>query len=105
MDVPITKWSLLTYHLVEDYVARRAPLREEHVRLAARYREAGFLMGGAVGDPPVRALLVFAGDSAAAEAFVAEDPYIREGLVRFWEVEPWAVVLGESLGKFTETPS
>jgi len=28
------------------------------------------------------------------EAFVRADPYVREGLVRRWEIQPWAVVAG-----------
>jgi uncharacterized protein YciI len=104
MEIPITPCSLLTYQLSEDYVTRRAPLREEHIRLVVRYRDRGLIVGGAVGDPPTRALLVFAAEPAVAEAFLAEDPYVREGLVRSWEVEPWSAVFAESL-RLTDTSS
>ncbi len=83
---------LLTYDYVPDILERRGPLREEHLALIARHRDAGFLMmAGAVGDPPRGALFVFSG-GADPEAFVREDPYERHGLVTGWRVEPWAVV-------------
>ena len=87
---------LLLYELVDDYLDRRAPLRPEHLGLAEAAHERGeLLMAGAVADPYDRALLVFVGDDpAAAEAFAHADPYVREGLVREWEVRPWNVVIG-----------
>ena len=52
-------------------------------------------MAGALADPADRAVLVFRGDdAAAAEAFAEADPYVREGLVRSWQVRPWTVVIG-----------
>jgi hypothetical protein len=54
-------------------------------------------MGGAVGDPPDRAVLVFSGDRSVAEGFAGRDPYVLAGLVRRWEGQPWAVVPGEVL--------
>jgi len=87
---------LLLYDLVDDYLDRRAPLRPEHLGLAEAAHERGeLLMAGAVADPYDRVVLVFAGDDpAAAEAFAHADPYVREGLVREWEVRPWNVVIG-----------
>lgn len=50
------------------------------------------LLGGALTDPVDTAVLLFKGDSpAAAEAFAAADPYVREGLVRSWRVGPWTI--------------
>ena len=87
---------LLLYELVDDYVERRTALRPEHLSLAEAAHERGeLLMAGALADPPDRAVLVFTGDDAtAAEAFAGADPYVREGLVRSWEVRPWTVVIG-----------
>jgi uncharacterized protein YciI len=51
------------------------------------------VMGGAIGDPPHGGLIVFAvEDAASVEQFVSLDPYVAEGLVTAWRVEPWAVV-------------
>ena len=87
---------VLLYDVVENFVSRRAPHREAHLRLAQEARARNELvLAGALGDPPTRALLVFRSpDRSAAEAFARADPYVREGLVRRWEVEPWAVVVG-----------
>ena len=87
---------LLLYELVDDYLERRTALRPEHLGLAEAAHERGeLLMAGALADPPDRAVLVFTGDDATpAEAFARADPYVREGLVRSWEVRPWTVVIG-----------
>ena len=86
----------LIYTVVEDYMARRPQYRADHLLLAREASERGELvLAGALGDPPDRALLIFRGeDASAAEAFAARDPYVRNGLVSHWEVQPWAVVIG-----------
>ena len=87
---------LLTYDLVDDYLERRTPLRPEHLGLAAAAHERGeLLMAGALAEPADRVLLVFRADRAdVAEAFAHADPYVREGLVRGWDVRAWTVVIG-----------
>ncbi len=87
---------VLLYDVVDDFAARRTPQRAAHL---ARVRDASargeLILAGALGDPPTRALLVFrSADRGAAEAFARTDPYVREGLVRQWDVQPWAVVVG-----------
>jgi uncharacterized protein YciI len=92
--VPSTTLYLLLYDLVDDYVERRGPLRAEHLAGANAAADAGDLvMAGALADPPDGAVLVFR-SAAAAEAFAAADPYVREGLVTSWRVRPWNVVVG-----------
>ncbi len=86
---------LLIYHVVDDYVARRAPLREEHLQLAREAQKRGELvLGGALADPVDKALLVFrVEDAAPVRAFVQKDPYVKNGLVIRWEIRPWTVVI------------
>lgn len=86
----------LFYALVDDYMARRAMFREEHLRLARAAHERGELMlAGALHEPTDRALLVFrVADRAVIEEFVRNDPYVVNGLVTSWEIRPWAVVIG-----------
>jgi uncharacterized protein len=86
----------LMYELVSDYLTRRGEFREEHLRLAREARERGeVVMAGAFAEPADKALLVFRGeDSSAAENFARNDPYVRNGLVKHWEVRPWTVVVG-----------
>ena len=89
---------LLTYDYVDDIAARRAPFREAHIGLVGDLHDQGVLvMAGAVGDPIEGALFVFtAEDQAVVEAFVAQDPYVAEGLVTGWQVRPWNVVVGQA---------
>jgi uncharacterized protein YciI len=86
----------LHYDLVENFVQRRMPFREEHLRQLRDLHDRGVVvMAGALGDPPDGALLVFRGDSpAAADEFARTDPYVRQGLVTSWRVRPWHVVIG-----------
>ena len=82
--------------VVDDYVNRRAAFRAEHLSLMAQSRERNeVLMAGAVGDPPDGALIVFRGDSPdVAARFAERDPYVTNGLVLSWRVQPWHVVVG-----------
>jgi uncharacterized protein YciI/heme-degrading monooxygenase HmoA len=86
----------LFYEVVDDFVARRVPFRQEHLRLANEARERGeILLAGALAEPADRALIVFrAADKSKAEAFARKDPYVMNGLVKKWEVRPWNVVVG-----------
>jgi uncharacterized protein YciI len=90
------KYFALIYYVVDDYVARRAAYRDEHLRLAREAHGRGELvLGGALTDPADRALLVFrVPDRSVVEQFVRDDPYVIHGLVARWEVRPWAVVIG-----------
>src|SRR5229473_6907747 len=86
----------LFYELVEDMANRRAPFREEHLRLARESCERGELvLGGALAEPVDRALLVFhVDDRSKVESFARKDPYVLNGLAKKWEVRPWNVVVG-----------
>ena len=86
---------LLEYQLADDYLERRAALREEHLALARSAHERGeLLLAGALPDPYDRALLVWTADRAVVERFAAADPYVVHGLVTGWSVRPWDVVVG-----------
>ena len=83
---------ILFYEYVPDVVERRSPHREGHLALIRRwYDEGRIVMAGGLGDPPHAGLIVLRADDpqAAAEAFVAEDPYQPAGLVTSWRVEPF----------------
>jgi hypothetical protein len=85
---------VLHYAYVEDIVERRGPHRDAHLALIRRWHDDGRVpMAGAVGDPPHGGLIVFrVDDPAQVRAFVDEDPYVANGLVADWRVEPWNVV-------------
>jgi uncharacterized protein YciI len=83
---------ILFYEYVPDIVERRAPFREGHLGLIKRWHGEGrIVMAGGVGDPVHSGMIVLRADDpqAAAEAFVADDPYQPAGLVTSWRVEPF----------------
>ncbi len=86
----------LSYDYVPDVLEKRAPHRPDHLVLAREWHAAGKLLLAGAFDPPTDgALFVFEVDSAAeVEAFVARDPYVRNGVVTGHRVRPWNVVIG-----------
>ena len=87
---------LLLYEMGPDYLERRAAFRTEHLKLAWAASDRGeMLLAGAYADPVDGAAILFKGDSpAVAERFAAEDPYVKNGLVRSWRVRQWTTVVG-----------
>lgn len=86
---------VLFYHVVDDFISRRTPYREDHLRLVSEANARGeLLLAGALNDPADRALLVFrAPDRSVVDDFVSKDPYVINGLVTHWEVRPWSNVI------------
>ncbi len=87
---------LLLYELADDYLERRVPLRPAHLALVQGAHERGeLLMAGAVSDPFDLAVLVFTvDDTSIINQFVANDPYVEQGLVTGWTIRPWNVMVG-----------
>jgi uncharacterized protein len=86
----------LFYDAVDDFVNRRTPFREVHLRLAREAHARGeLILAGALAEPADGALLVFLGaDASVAESFARNDPYVKNGLIKNWRVRPWTVVVG-----------
>ncbi|MBI3015851.1 MAG: hypothetical protein HYY65_12535 [Candidatus Tectomicrobia bacterium] len=86
---------LLSYDFVENIGERRAPYREEHLKLVREAHERGeIVMAGAAGERPDGAVLVFrTNDVQDVEGFVKKDPYAANRLVTQWRVQPWTVVV------------
>ncbi len=86
----------LIYSLVDDYLERRAALRDKHLSLAKEANSRGeLILAGAFSGPADRALLIFrVKDKAVIEEFIRKDPYVNNGLVTRWEIRPWSVVIG-----------
>lgn len=88
---------LLFYDVGLDYLQRRGEFRAVHLKLAWEAAERGELvLGGTYADPVDGALLLFQGDSPeVARRFAEADPYVRNGLVKRWQVRAWTTVAGE----------
>jgi uncharacterized protein len=89
---------LLIYDAAPDYVERRAAFRAEHLALArAAHARGELILGGALADPVDGAVLLFKCDSPSPfEAFVAADPYVKNGLVTRWRIRAWTTVVGDN---------
>jgi uncharacterized protein len=89
---------ILLYEVVDDYVARREPLRATHLAYARESEAKGeLIMAGAFADPVDGAALVFRTDDPTLPTkFAEQDPYVLSGLVKHWRVRRWNVVLGET---------
>jgi uncharacterized protein len=87
----------LIYDLADDYLERRGPLRDEHLRLIHAAHDRGELaLAGALSDPYDQAWLVWSTtDTAVIEQFTAADPYVAHGLVADWRIRTWNVVVGD----------
>ena len=88
----------LFYKTIDNYVELRKPFRSEHLSLASKYTEDKKLVLGGAFDPADEALLIFQVENEAdVEAFVAQDPYVLNGLVREWKIRKWTAVAGSRL--------
>jgi len=87
---------ILSYDYVPDVLERRAPFRADHLAYAREHHAKGSLVLAGAFDPPTDgAIFVFkAGSAAEVEAFVAADPYVKNGVVTGHRVRPWNVVIG-----------
>jgi uncharacterized protein len=90
------RYFALMYYVGPEFAQKRGTYREAHLKMVFDANRRGELVyGGALGDPPDRALLIFrAEDRSIAEKFAAADPYVTSGLVQRWEVQPWNIVCG-----------
>ena len=91
----------LFYHVVDDFISRRSPYRDDHLRLARQANSRGELvLGGAFIEPTDRVLCVFrAPEKSVVEDFVKSDPYVINGLVIRWEIRLWTVAIGGETAK------
>src|SRR5713226_4977817 len=89
-------YALFYQELADGYVERRAAHRDEHLKLAREYQARGELvLAGALANPVDGALLIFRGpDASVVERFVSSDPYVRNGLIKRWQIREWSVVVG-----------
>jgi uncharacterized protein YciI len=92
----------LTYDVLDDFANKRMPFRPAHLKEVRESNARGELvMAGALGEPAGALLIFRARDKSVAENFAANDPYVKEGLVKSWKVRPWTVVVGQDP---SETP-
>jgi uncharacterized protein YciI len=102
----------------EDYVARRAPVRQAHIERLVRLRAVGALVGGGPASDGRSAEIFYrALDQGTLRALVEEDPYHLVGgwtgytareyetFVDPWEAEPAVVLDGTRPALVVEGPT
>ena len=74
-----------------DNVAEKAPVHfaAHSERLQQFHGDGSLLMVGAFGDPQAEGSMAIFTTREAAEAFVAEDPFVLNGVVRSWQIREW----------------
>jgi uncharacterized protein YciI len=79
-----------------DNVHEKAPLHfAAHWARALEFHERGdLLLIGTFGDPQTQGSMAIFATREAAEEFVADDPFVLEGVVRRWELREWTEALG-----------
>jgi uncharacterized protein YciI len=78
-----------------DDVLEKAPMHfaAHRERIGKFHARGDLLMVGTFGDPVTQGSMAIFTTRAAAEEFVARDPFVVEGVVRSWEIRDWDEVL------------
>lgn len=84
---------VMFYELAEDGLSKAQLHFPAHrARLEAFHQDGTLLMAGPYGSPPQGALGIFT-SKAAAEAFIAQDPFVLDGVVSRYSIHEWAEAL------------
>jgi len=84
---------LLFYELAADGPAKAQANFPAHQKRLKEFQQDGtLLMAGPYGTPPIGALGVFT-SRAAAETFVADDPFVVNGVVGKYSIHEWSEAL------------
>ncbi|MCH4822057.1 YciI family protein [Gramella lutea] len=90
---------ILNYKLADSYLNDRGKYRAEHLGMAKEAAEKGeLILGGAMDEPADEAVLIFRSENdKIAKGFAESDPYVKNGLVKQWEVRKWNAVVGSKI--------
>lgn len=62
-------------------------------RIQAFHARGEILMVGTFGDPETEGSMAVFPTLASAEAFVKDDPFVLEGVVKSWQIREWNEIL------------
>ena len=90
LRVSIAVMKIVVFYDVAEGGRERIPASYPgHVARLHEFHGRGvLLMAGPLGNPPEGALAVFT-DRAAAEEFIADDPFVVNGVVGKWRMVEW----------------
>jgi uncharacterized protein YciI len=96
------KLYIVQYDYVENVMEKRAPFREAHLAHLGKQVERGnMILGGTVNQPPTGALLIFRNLKIDdIEQVIHEDPYVINGIVTKYTINPYIAVAGDPLLKY-----
>jgi uncharacterized protein len=82
--------AVLLYTPADDVLARAPAHFPAHRARLDEFEAAGtLLLVGTFGDPQAQGSMAIFTTREAAEAFVAGDPFVHEGVVRSYEIRDW----------------
>jgi uncharacterized protein YciI len=85
---------VLFYESGDDVLTRAPEHFPAHQRRLLEFHERGeILMVGTFGDPQAQGSMAIFPTRETAEAFVAEDPFVLNDVVRSYEIREWDEVL------------
>ena len=85
---------VMLYESAEDVAAKAPPHFEAHSERIRAFHERGdLIMVGTFEDPQRDGSMAIFRSREAAEEFIAGDPFVRNGVVRGYEVRGWNEVL------------
>ena len=85
---------VLFYESADDVLSKApAHFPAHEARLKDFHARGDILMVGTFGDPQEQGSMAIFPTRSAAQAFVDGDPFVREGVVRRWEIREWNEVL------------
>ncbi len=88
---------ILFYNFVPDYLTKRTPFREEHLKLLRElHKTRELVLAGAYAEPADGAALVFRSQESA-ENLANIDPYVKNGLVTRFYIRKWTTVIGDDV--------
>lgn len=81
---------VLLYESADDIASNAPPHFPAHWERCKEFHARGeLLMVGTFADPQTQGAMAIFTTHEAAEEFVAGDPFVRNGVVRRWEVREW----------------
>jgi hypothetical protein len=88
--VPVTTRYVLLYESADDVQQNAPPHFEAHWARALDFHRRGLLLQiGTFADVQSDGSMAVFATREGAEDFVADDPFVREGVVRRWEIREW----------------
>jgi uncharacterized protein len=84
------KYAVVLYTSADDVLTKAPAHFPAHTARIDEFRERGeVVMIGTFGDPQAQGSMAIFTSREAAEAFVAGDPFVLNGVVRGYEIRDW----------------